>query len=733
MAASYDVENTPNHILTPDDDKGLTDWDNEPTILDLKQDLEDANSAHKAHTTEVKTWLDNLKIEGNAVIKKRTGRSNIVPKLIRKQAEWRYAALSEPFLSTDDIYNTDPVTFEDKDAAIQNGLVLNNQFNTKIQKVKFIDDYIRTAVDEGTVCVRVGWEYEDETNEVEVPNYIYQVSQDPAIQQQFQQLHQAMTYDPSVFDKLSEAEQELHRASMDAGAALEQIIDGYSLEEEVTVLKNHPTVEVCDYNNLIIDPSCQGDLKKARFAIYSFETSLSELEKDGKYHNLDKINVEGTSILNEPDHESRDESSFNFKDKPRKKFVAYEYWGYWDINKSGVVKPIVATWVGGVLIRMEENPFPDQEIPFVTAQYLPIRGSIYGEPDGALLEDNQRIVGAVTRGMIDIMGRSANGQVGTRKDALDVTNKRKFDNGLDYEFNSQVDPKQAIFMHTYPEIPRSAEYMLNLQNSEAESLSGVRAFANGIGGQALGDTATEVRSALDAVSKRELGILRRLAQGFKDIGRKIISMNAEFLSDVEVIRITNDEFVEVRRDDLAGNFDITLTISTAESDNQKAQELAFMLQTMGNNMDFGMSKIILTDIARLRNMPTLAKRIEEFEPQPDPLAQKKAELEVELLGAQVANETAKAEENAMDIRLKRAKAQTEEAKARNLHSKSDSQDLDFLDKESGADHERKLDEKDHDRATQLDMKTAEALLAEDKEGTGQTAQGGVELPDITTV
>ena len=38
--------------------------------------------------------------------------------------------------------------------------------------------------------------------------------------------------------------------------------------------------------------------------------------------------------------------------------------------------------------------------------------------------------------MIDIIGRSANGQMGIRKDALDVTNARKFEQGADYKFNS---------------------------------------------------------------------------------------------------------------------------------------------------------------------------------------------------------------------------------------------------------------------------------------------------------
>ncbi len=671
----------------------FTTWVNEPKLTDLKQDYEDARSSHTAHVSKVNTWLDNLNITGKAKIAKRTGRSSIVPKLIRKQAEWRYASLSEPFLSTDDIFNTEPITAEDKNAAIQNGLVLNNQFNTKIQKIKFIDEYIRTAVDEGTVVVRVGWDYQEEVNEVEVPVFKVVPIKNPILAQEMLNVGQ----DP-----------------------VEKIQVGIKLEDKIKVLRNCPTVDICDYNNLIIDPTCEGDLEKAKFIIYGFETSLADLEKEGKYKNLDKININNSSILAEADFESKDTSSFNFKDEPRKKIVAYEYWGYWDINKDGLVKSFVATWVGDTMIRLEENPFPDEKLPFISAQYLPVRKNIYGEPDGELLEDNQKVVGAVTRGMIDIMGRSANGQMAIRKDALDVTNKRKFDNGLDYEFNANVDPRQAFYMHTFPEIPRSAEFMLNQQTAEADSMSGIKSFSSGITGQALGATATGVRSALDATSKRELGILRRMAEGIKQIGRKIVSMNAVFLSEEEVIRITNEEFVTVRRDDLEGNFDLNLTISTAEADNEKASELSFMLQTMGNNQDPGITKLIQVDIARLRKMPVLAAKLEAYEPQPDPIAQEKAMLEVELLKAQIFNEQAKGMENQVDVGLKTAKTQTELAKGRNLNSKSDKQDLDFLDQESGSAQRNDMEKKEFDRAAQLDLKAADKLLAENEKGVENT-------------
>jgi len=698
------------NVVDVADSKPFQTWEKEPTVADLKQDLEDAKQAHDTHVNKVAGWLDNLNVTGAAKIKKRAGRSSYVPKVIRKQAEWRYAALSEPFLSTEDLFNTSPVTFEDRTSARQNGLVLNSQFNHKIKKIKFIDEFVRAAVDEGTVICRLGWDFQEEEVTTSEPVYEYRLTESLATVQKFQQNHQMMTQAPEEFKKLTPADQELHEKGMEMGGAVERIRTGTKEVTKLVTLKNDPTVEVCDYRNVTIDPSCQGDLDKAQFVIYSYESSLAELKAVGKFKNLDKIMVETSSTLNEPEvtPNSKVDENFNFSDKARKRFVVKEYWGYRDVEGDGNLQAIVATWAGNVMIQMEENPFPDQKVPFVAAQYLPVRKEVYGEPDGELLLDNQKIIGAVTRGMLDIMGRSANGQVATMKGALDVVNRRKYERGQDYEYNPGIDPKTAFHMHKYDEIPRSAEYILNSTNADAESLTGVKAFHGGISGQALGDTATGIRSALDATSKRELGILRRLAQGIKDIGRKIISMNAEFLEDEEVVRITNDDFVVVRRDDLQGRLDLTLTISTAEADNEKAKELAFMLQTMGSNMDPELSKMILSDIARLRKMPDMARQIEAYQPQPDPMQVKQAELQIALLEAQVANENFKAQENEADVALK-------QAKTRDLNSKTDLNDQSFLEKESGADKAFEMDKLNHKRGSDLDLKAFDSILDPDED------------------
>ena len=695
-----------------DSTAALNSWAKPPSLANLKADLTEAQAAHDEQVSKIDVWLDNLHIRNKAVPQSPEGSSSVQPRLIRKQAEWRYPSLSEPFVNTPELFSASPVTWEDKKSAEQNQLVLNNQMNTKINKIPFIDEYVRCAVDEGTAIVRLGWDFEEEEFEEQEP--IYEFQHKPEMAQIHQELAAMKIENPTGYR--FEVPPELRRAheeSAASGSSLEARVVDYITVKKFKTVRNQPTVELCDYNNVTLDPSCKGDIDKAGFLVYSFETSMSALKKEkNKYSNLDEIKVDNNTILGTPDHVTKESNDFNFKDNARKLFIAHEYWGYWDYNDTGIAEPFVATWVGNVLIRMEENPFPDKKIPWVFVPMLPVKGSAYGEPDGALLEDNQKIVGAVTRGMIDILAKSANGQTGARKDALDTTNRRKFQNGQDYEYNQGVDPRMAFYMHTYAEIPQSAPLMIQMQNQDAESLTGVKAFDSGISSDSLGQVAAGIRGALDAASKRETSILRRLAAGMERIGRKIISMNQAFLDEEEIIRVTNSQFVPVRRDDLGGRIDLRLTISTAEEDNAKAQELAFMLQTLGPNAEWSMIKIVLIRIAKLRRMPELAKEIEDYAPEPDPMQQQVQQMEIAKLEAEIEEIKSRTVENYSEAELDMAKAETEGAKARNTASLADKTDLEFLDQESGVTHARDKEKLGAQAAANEKLETHKANLAD---------------------
>ncbi len=155
--------------------ESLTDWKQEPTILELKADLDYARQEHDEQVANVEGWLNLRNATGaeSGRKSKSPGRSGVQPKLIRKHNEWRYPALSEPFLNSDRMFEIKPRTHEDKAAADQNQTVINWQFDTKLDKVDLIDRYVRKTVDEGTCVLRVGWERKTEKVSVEKPVYDY--------------------------------------------------------------------------------------------------------------------------------------------------------------------------------------------------------------------------------------------------------------------------------------------------------------------------------------------------------------------------------------------------------------------------------------------------------------------------------------------------------------------------------------------------------------------------------
>lgn len=679
----------------------LTDWPKEPDLRSLKLDFENARQHHSNQMTKIDRWSDLMKGKGVPKVK---GRSSVQPKMIQQQAEWRYAALSEPFLGSNKIAKVSPVTFEDAAGAKQNELLLNWQFRTKLNRVKLIDDYVRAVTDEGTCILRTGWTRHTITIMVEQPVYEHYAIVD---QQQADTLQQALALaeeDPRTYDETTPPEM---KAAVDyyneSGQPTFAVQTGTEQVPTEKVLQNKPVVDILNPKNVVIDPSCLGDMDKATFAVVSFETNKAELLKTPKrYKNLEHVNWEGNTPITDPDHATGTPDNFNFKDAMRKKVVAYEYWGFYDVRDEGRLVPFVATWIGDVLIRMEENPYPDEKLPFVVVTYRPVKRDLYGEPDAELLEDPQKILGAVTRGMIDLLGRSANGQQGFAKGMLDPLNRRRYDNGQDYEFNPNSNPAQNLIEHKMPELPQSALTMMTMQNNLAESLTGVKAFSGGVTGEAYGDVAAGIRGALDAASKREMGILRRLAKGMADVFNKIIAMNAVFLSEEEVVRVTNDQFVTVKREDLVGNFDLEVDISTAEVDNQKSQDLSFMLQTLGPNGDPSMVMMILAEIADLKRMPELAQKLRTFKPQPTPEQQQLQQLEIE--NKQLENQKLQSE-----IKLN-------EAKAMQAMALKDMTDLNYVEQETGTAHERDMQKQRAQSQGNQNLQVTKALTTPTKEG-----------------
>ena len=639
-------------------------------LRSLKADLKAAEPLKSKQDGLVAGWRSEY--NGEPYGNEQKGKSTIVSRDIKRQSEWQHATLVDPFVSLADIIKCTPITWEDEKAATQNELLLNTQFCRRFDRFNFMSKAIKILDREGSLVVQTGWDYKDK----EITTLAETVS-------------------------------------------IDEYGNEYITEEEIVetvVVKNQPTAKVCRNEDIYIDPTCQDNLDNAQFIIYRYETDVSTLKSDGRYKNLDKVLKSDNSDY---DYDSPDDTGFAFADEPRKKRIVYEYWGNYDVNDDGIAEPIVCAWVGDVIIRLQSNPYPDNKPPFIVVPFNSIPFQLHGEANAEMIGDNQKVKTAIVRGIIDNMAQSNNSQVAMRKGALDPLNRKKFIAGQNFEFNGTPND---FWQGSYNQIPGSAFDMIGLMNNEIESITGTKSFSGGINASSLGGTATGARGALDATATRRMNLVRNISENLvKPIIRKWMAYNAEFLEEEEVIRVTNAEYVPVRRDDLEGRIDLDISISTAEDNAAKSQELSFLLQTLGPNEDPAIRRAIMADIMELMRMPEQAKRIREYRPEPDPKREKAEQLELErmelenqVLQASVKDKLARANENVIDAILKQNKAASEAAKARKLEGEADINDLKFLKADEGFDHMEKieLEDRKHRQRLMENLEKAKANLTQ---------------------
>ena len=638
----------------------------------LKADFRSTESFKAEIDVKRMTWVKEY--NGEAYGNEQAGRSTIVSQDIRKQNEWQFPSLMDPFVSSPTIVRARPVTYEDKAGSEQAEHLLNYQFCRNFRRYHFMSNLIKVFQREGTAVIRTGWEFKEETVREIVP-----VQTIPEI-------------DPVM-----------------AGEAIRRGYDIPQMQPVVTMQEqdvtrtvvNKPTAEVVDNIDIFIDPTCRGNIAEAQFVIYRFKSSISKLKEDGRYKNLENLNNETYQNSNSLYEEINTAKNFHFTDDARKEMDVYEYWGNVDRTGDGIATPIVATWVDNTLIRMEDNPYPDQEIPFVAIAMSAEPFTLNGVANAELLSTSQKVKTSILRGVIDNMSKSNNAQKGIKAGALDPINRKKFMNGQDFEFHGDT---KDFWDGSFNQLPSSVTDFYNLMSNDVEALTGVKGFAGGISGSSLGSTATAASGVLNATAKREIDLVRNIAEnGIKPMLRKWLSYSSEFLEPEEVIRVTNEQFVPIKKDDLKGKIDIDIAISTSETDAQASQEISFMLQTMGQSLPFEMTQLLLSEQAKLKKMPDLAKKIEEYKPQPDPMAEKMKELEMLKLESEIEERNSRSRENAVDMELKSAKAENERAKARSSHSSADVVDQDFLRKQDGVQRNEDLEDKALEHASKKSL------------------------------
>jgi len=612
---------------------------NEEALKVILSDINSAKNAKKEIDSKIEEWLSEY--EGNPYGNETKGRSKIVVKDIKKAVEWFIPTASDPFVKKPRIVKLEGITSDDIDTAKMHERLLNYQFIRKFDSYNFIHDLFRISATEGTVIIRCGWDFEEK--------------------------EESKTIENLTLEQLDAIERE---SQLDISSINPNEDGTFNLTYiKRTTVKNQPTAEVLRNGYCYPDPSCT-TVEDASFFAYKYESTMSELRASGKYKEEDLEELSNSIEREDSSLEARRDSrnKLNGRDndyeseaEANKKVTVYEYWGKLDLNDDGISEPIVATIVNKKLLDIDENPYPDKELPFVEIPFSKNSFAFWGNPLAEFLSDNQKVRTSLMRGFIDNVAQSNNGKKYIKKGAMDAINRKKHETNVGGIIEINGD-KSDFFEGEFNQISPSVFNLYELVQQEAEALSGINRTMQGVDSKGLNDSATGASIQQSNSQRRMMDVVRRHANGLKKIFRKWISYNKEFLTDSEVMRI-NGEFIPFRRDDISGEFDIDLTVGTDGITEAKVNQITMLMQQVGGLANVAsippeFFNLMLGKLADEWGYPDVAQMLENPTPkQPNLMEEEMAKLEV-------ANRTA-------EVDLKKAKAIKEmsESNSKNVNTK----------------------------------------------------------------
>ena len=621
----------------------------------IEHDLADSKQLHDAVVEEIGDWIDEYNGEpyGNEV----EGRSSLVWKLIMKQGEALISNLVKPFLGNFDIVNMDPMTEADVYKTKIAEKLTNHYWNKEFKPVRFLKTLGRVNVMEGTVFVRVGWNRETKERKETIP--------------------------------LEAITEQMREQLGSKGAEFVENTDGTVTITVTKILSNHPTAKVVRGENVYIDPTA--DLfEELKFLIYEDVSSLGEISNDPIYD--EEAVKRFRSLIRENDDKKYDQeihpynpTDFEFLDESRKKIRLYEYWGKYDLYNDGKDVPVVAVMAkygeNNMVIRMEENPFPFKKIPFVCIPFYEDPFSVHGRALAAVISDEQKLSTSIVRGIIDNMSNSNNGVKFFKKNALDIVNLNRLKRGDKIvEINTQDSINTAVMDGTFNQLPQYIFGMLSMMDQQAEALTGVSKAMQGIPGSEIKASSSNFSAMMTQSQVRLLDVTTNITNGLKEMIEMWVAMMTQYVDDSEVKRITGIDIPALKQQEtqrLAQQFgldqlppdtamkamvmvanevedmfdksdfkyDLKIKVGTDGLKQIKIQNILMLMQQIGGLMESGTIppdalKLLLADLADQLDRPDIAQMITEYQPQPNPMAQKAAELELQKKSAEVKKDEA---------------------------------------------------------------------------------------------
>ena len=587
-------------------------------LKDLQSNYKASLSSKNRVDSNIQKWLKayNGQPYGNEV----KGRSAIVVKDVKKAIKAMSPSIIEPFISTNTLVTAKPATIGGEDKASYEADILNYQYNNEFDKLEFITSISTILPKEGTVFVRTGWDFKEDVKKKTIKGLN---------QQDYLTIKQS-------------------------GEEIEKVEPNNDGTVNVTIVKrkrlnNCPTAKICKNEAITTDPTAES-FKESKFITYEYEKSYSDIKKEANIYDYQEITPALLESLNTSpypetalggqramdNYQSGVDYNFRFTDNASKKIRIVEYWGEYDINGDGINEQIVCAWIKGtdIILRLDENPYPDNAIPFVSCQFNFEPFTLWGNGLADMIGDHQQIHTAIMRGFIDNMSLANNGQKFFQKGAIDYVNLGKLSRGEKY---IELNNINGMTDGSYNQIPSAAFQVYDMISQDSNFHAGISNNMDGIDSATVGRTASGVNMVMSAAQRHMMIIVKVIGDMLKDIFTKWSAYNSEFLDHDQAVEIAG-KLVEVNKSLLDGNVRIELNINVDAMNTQKISQLNMLLQQAGQLQGQIPPMVVPALVAEFFDglgKYEIAEQIRTYQPQPDPAQQQMQQLEMQRLQAEI--------------------------------------------------------------------------------------------------
>ena len=635
-------------------------------IEDFKKDLENSDTEY---FSKAKEWEEFF--EGKVYQKDLRGRSNIKWRLIKKQARTLIANISKPYVTIKKIASVTAVRPTDsyKSKIIEE---IINYYWRNFDRINFIKNLTNEMVIKGTAFIRVGW-----LKNTKKINYTLPL-ETPEV----------------AIDKL-----------LSRGFIVEEEEGLLNVTKEKKII-NEPLLEVVNFNSVYIDKDAKR-LEDAKYIIIKEEVTKKDLYEYGfDKQEIEKFFTATTNI-----------ERFNIGEKKKTEIHLYEYFKYERIDDEYklVLRYILEKEGEYKVLKKVIEPYAFEGYPIIEIPLLSKAFEIRGDALAEDIKDEQSLMTAIVRGVVDNITSANYGQTFIKTGALSENAKRDYLAGSPLvEVATTGDVRQAIQIGTFNAIPPSIFNLLEIVERQSEGITGISRIMQGLAGNEVNAPATNFKAVTTQSEVRLLDFAENINSALTKALNKIAQMigvevNANDIKELIGIDINLSKEKEKERllqqynfeeldedtqkdifaivvDEVEDMFDLTdakhdikITINTDGQKLNKIQNINMLMQNASNLIGVGaitpnVVKLLVASLAKNLDEPEVSEMILKDEPEVSPFAEQQVQLELMLKQAEAQKQTALAENAKARAELVKAKA-IKEAKSVELDIASKAQDL----------------------------------------------------------